>query len=147
MKYYKNTENEVYAFEDSDGLPRFEGDEDYYRIPDTLTPISQEEADILRQPPLPTPDELETAFSALVTARLNAFAAEKQYDDITSARLAALSGEFQADGQAAQVAYDVTWTAAIALMPDVRSGEITVEQAVEQLPVLTCRADASKKNL
>jgi hypothetical protein len=83
-----------------------------------------------------TPEELEAAFSALVTARLNAFAALKQYDDITSARLAALSSEFTADGQAAQAAYDATWTAAIALMPQVRNGELTPEQAVEQLPAL-----------
>jgi hypothetical protein len=82
-------------------------------------------------------DEREARFSAAVTARLNAFAAEKQYDDIASARLAALSTEFAADGQAAQAAYDQTWTAAIALMPQVRSGALSVEQALAQLPGLS----------
>jgi hypothetical protein len=68
---------------------------------------------------------------------LNAFARERQYDDISSARLAALSAEYASDGAVAQSAYDQTWTAAIALMPQVRSGALTVEQAVEQLPALT----------
>jgi hypothetical protein len=87
-------------------------------------------------PPPPTPDELEARFSGMVTGHLNDFARQRQYDDITSARLAALSGEFAADGQAAQAAYDQTWTAAIALAPKVRSGELTPEQAIEQLPAL-----------
>ena len=87
-------------------------------------------------PPPPTPDELEARFSVLVTARLNAFAAEKQYDDITSARLAALSDDFSADGEVAKAAYDATWTAAIALVPGVRNGELTPDEAVEQLPAL-----------
>jgi hypothetical protein len=86
--------------------------------------------------PAPTPDELEARFSGLVTARLNTFAAEKQYDDIASARLAALSADFAEDGKTAQAAYDSTWTAAIALMEQVRSGELTPEQAVDQLPQL-----------
>ena len=100
MKYYKDDENTVYAYDDTDGEPRFPGDEDYYRIPDTLTPITEAEADALRQPPPLTSDQLEGAFSALVTARLDDFAREKQYDDIASARLAALSIEYTADGQA-----------------------------------------------
>jgi hypothetical protein len=82
------------------------------------------------------PEEREVAFNAAVTARLNVFAAERQYDDITSARLAALSGEFTTDGAIAQAAYDTTWAAAIALMEQVKSGELTVEQALEQLPAL-----------
>jgi hypothetical protein len=81
-------------------------------------------------------DAREAVFSALVTARLNDFAKQKQYDDIASARLAALSSDFSADGQAAQAAYDATWTAAIALMGQVRAGTLTPEQAVEQLPAL-----------
>jgi hypothetical protein len=85
---------------------------------------------------LSAPDDLEAAFSAAVTARLDSFAALKQYDSITSARLAALSEDFAADGQIAKAAYDSTWTAAIALMPDVRAGTLSVEQALEQLPAL-----------
>jgi hypothetical protein len=92
-------------------------------------------------PPPPSEAELrarrEMEFNGAVTARLNAFAAEKQYDDISAARLAALSSEYAADGQTAQAAYDMTWAAAIAMWEDVASGEITVEQAVERLPALT----------
>jgi hypothetical protein len=88
-----------------------------------------------------SPDELEAGFSGLVTARLDAFAAQRQYDNITSARLAALSSDFTADGQTAQAAYDATWTAAIALMPDVRAGTKTPEQAVEELPALAWPGD------
>jgi hypothetical protein len=54
---------------------------------------------------------------------------------------AALSAEYAADGQAANAAYDQTWTAAIALVPQARSGELTPEQAVERLPVLAWPGD------
>ena len=91
-------------------------------------------------PPL-SADELEAQFSAAVTARLDAFALERQYDDIASARLAVLSSEYAADGQAANAAYDATWTAAITLVPQVRSGDLTPEQAVEQLPALAWPGD------
>jgi hypothetical protein len=67
-------------------------------------------------------------------ARLNAFALKRQYGDIASARPAALSTEYAADGQAANAAYDATRTAAIALAPDVRAGTLTPEQALAQLP-------------
>lgn len=100
-------------------------------------PLPKGWSDTPPPPPPPTPDELEAQFSTLVTTRLNAFAAQRQYDDISSARLAALSAEFASDGQIAQAAYDNTWTAAIPLMSQVRSGELTPVQAVEQLPALT----------
>jgi hypothetical protein len=93
---------------------------------------------LLEQPaaPPPTPDVLEAQFNAAVTARLNSFAAERQYDDITSARLASLSTAFKADGEIAEAAYDSTWTAAIALMSQVRDGSLSVDDAVGQLPAL-----------
>ncbi|MDR1396989.1 MAG: hypothetical protein LBJ14_04595 [Desulfarculales bacterium] len=83
------------------------------------------------------PEELSAAFTAAINVRLNAFAALRQYDDITSARLAALSADFAEDGHTAQVAYDTTWTAAIAIWEQVTSGDLTVEQALEHLPALT----------
>ena len=86
-------------------------------------------------------DQLEAAFAALVTARLDTFAQSKNYDTMDKARLAALSTEYAADGQAANAAYDATWTAAIALVPDVRSGELTPEQALEELPELAWPGD------
>jgi hypothetical protein len=58
--------------EDSDGLPRYEGDEDYYRIPEHLTPITEEEADALRRPPPLTAEELAAAARAKRDALLAA---------------------------------------------------------------------------
>jgi tRNA A37 threonylcarbamoyltransferase TsaD len=127
MKYYKDAENNVYAYES-------DGSQDAYIKPG-LTSITEEEADALRFPP-PTPNQMEQTFSALVTDRLNAFAAKRQYDNIASARLAGLSSEYAVDGQTANASYASIWTAAIALVPQVRSRELTPEQAVERLPAL-----------
>jgi hypothetical protein len=106
----------------------------------TMTEIGPLPAGAVLVRPEPTEAELramrEAEFNAAILSRLNAFAAEKQYDDINAARLAALSSEYAADGHAAQTAYDATWSAAIAIWEQVASGEITVEQAVEQLPAL-----------
>jgi hypothetical protein len=114
----------------------------------TVHAYAQEHPDAVEDepvPPPPTEDELRAAreaeFNVAISARLNEFAKEKQYDDISAARLAALSVEYAADGQAAQAAYDQTWTAAIAMWEDVVSGAIAVEQALEQLPALTWPAD------
>jgi hypothetical protein len=81
-------------------------------------------------------DEREAAFSALIEARMDAFALEKDYGTMDTARLAALSMEYAADGPIANAAYDTTWAAAIALIPKVRAGELTPEEAVAQLPAL-----------
>jgi hypothetical protein len=95
-------------------------------------------------PPPPTEDELRAAreaeFNRAITLILNEFAAERQYDNINAARLAALSAEYAADGQTAQAAYDAAWAAAIAMWEQVVGGAITVEQAAAelvQLPALT----------
>jgi hypothetical protein len=92
-------------------------------------------------PPPPTEAELRTRreaeFNVAITARLDAFAAKKKYVSISAAQLAALSSEYTSDGQAAQVAYDATWTAAIAIWEDVASGAVSVEAAVAQLPALS----------
>jgi hypothetical protein len=91
---------------------------------------------ILAAPTL-DPDQREAAFSVAVTARLDAFATGKQYDSITTARMATLSEDFSEDGRIANAAYDATWTAAIALIPQVRDGTLTPTAAAEQLPTLT----------
>jgi hypothetical protein len=133
MKYYKDSQNTVYAFDDADGLPRFPGDTDYYRIPDNLTAITEAEADALRNPPL-TPDQLEQRFKGAVTARLNAYITARGWDTLD--RVLAQAGEFAADREIAQAAYDAQWSAAFALLPQVRAGEVSVEDALEQLPAL-----------
>jgi hypothetical protein len=94
------------------------------------------------KPPI-TPEELSAQFTAAINVRLNAFAALRQYDDITSARLAALSADFSEDGHVAQVAYDATWTAAIAIWKQVTSGDLTINEALAQLPALVWPGEAS----
>jgi hypothetical protein len=133
MKYYKDSENTVYAFDDTDGLPRYPGDDGYYRIPDTLTPITEAEADALRFPP-PTSDQLEQRFKGAVSARISEFVAARGWDTLD--RVLAQAGEFAGDREIAQAAYDAQWSAAFALLADVRSGEVSVEDALEQLPAL-----------
>jgi hypothetical protein len=83
-----------------------------------------------------TPEELGAAFSAAINARLDEFAALKDYDNMDKARLAAAGGAFAADGAAAQKAYDDTWAAAIALWPQVTEGELSINEALAQLPPL-----------
>ena len=53
---------------------------------------------------------------------------------MNKARLAALSSEYAADGRIANAAYDATWTAALALIPSVRDGTLSSEEAASQLP-------------
>jgi hypothetical protein len=86
------------------------------------------------EPPA-SPDELEARFVGMVAARLDAFVKERGWDSLD--RVLAQTGEFTADRAVAQAAYDATWNAAFALLPQVRSGEIGVEQAAAQLPELT----------
>lgn len=49
-------------------------------------------------------------------------------------RLAALSVEYAEDGRIANAAYDSTWRAALALIPSVRDGTLTPDEAIERLP-------------
>jgi hypothetical protein len=90
-------------------------------------------------PPEPTPDEREAEFKSAVQQRLNAFAGEKDYNLGIAAAIAVSkdSSKYAADCAIMQAAYDHSWEAAYNLLPNVRSGEFTIEQALAQLPVLT----------
>jgi hypothetical protein len=48
----------------------------------------------------------------------------------------AQAGEFAGDREIAQAAYDAQWSAAFCLLAQVRAGEVSVEDALEQLPAL-----------
>jgi hypothetical protein len=87
-------------------------------------------------PVVPTPDQLEEDFKQRIDQRLEAFAKEKGYDTMDKARLAALSVDFSDDGRVANTVYGVTWTTAIALIPEVREGTLSIPDAVDQLPSL-----------
>jgi hypothetical protein len=84
--------------------------------------------------PAKTPDELEAAFSATVTARIDEFVKARGWDNLD--RVLAQTGEFAADKTVAQTAYDAQWAAAFTLLTDVRSGELSVDAAVAELPAL-----------
>jgi hypothetical protein len=108
------------------------------RYTDKLGPLP--EGALLEKPaaPPPTPKELEEKFDQATGERLDAFAALKEYTKGIAAAIAVTGGsaDFQADHAVLQNAYDATWTKYIELVPKVRSGELTVEQAVAQLPAL-----------
>lgn len=63
MKYYKDENNQVWAFE-------ADGSQDAY-IPLHLTPITIEEADELRKPPPLTPEQLQEQINFEARAYLN----------------------------------------------------------------------------
>jgi hypothetical protein len=77
---------------------------------------------------------LESTFLYHVNWHLEAFARKRGYDSMDTARLAALSAEYAEDGRIANAAYDSTWRAALALIPSVRDGTLTPDEAIEQLP-------------
>ena len=63
MKYYKDENNQVYAYE-------ADGSQDAY-IPSNLIPITIEEADELRKPPPLTPEQLQEQINFEARAYLN----------------------------------------------------------------------------
>lgn len=77
-------------------------------------------------------------FTAAVNARLDQFAREKGYDDMSKARLAALGSEFAADGAVANAAYDATWAAALPLFGTLGNRPLAdeVDIALDELPEL-----------
>lgn len=95
-------------------------------------------------PPLaPTPDQLRSQFDTAVTARLDTFARtpyaedEQPFDSMDKARLASLTTDYKQWGDIANRLYDQTWKAAEALVPDVMSGALTIEAALDKLPALS----------
>jgi hypothetical protein len=84
--------------------------------------------------PAKTPDELEAEFKSAVTDRINEFVTARKWDTLD--RVLSQTGDFAADKAVAQAAYDAQWAAAFTLLPDVRSGDLSVDAAVAQLPAL-----------
>ncbi len=83
---------------------------------------------------LASPDELVKQFEEAVAQGLDAFARERQYDNMDKARLAALTVDFKADGDYANQLYDRVWSAAFALEEQIRTGTITINDALAALP-------------
>ncbi len=110
MQYYKDENNQVWAYEDGDA-----------NVKSGLTTITKAEADELLAPRR-TLEDLVNMFNAAITVRLNAFAALKQYDSMQNAMLMKDSTAFKSDGEIAYDAYDSTWQAALALLPQILDG-------------------------
>ncbi len=89
---------------------------------------------------LAAPDDRVKQFEAAVTQRLDAFARERQYDNMDKARLASLTADFKADGDCANQLYDQVWGAAFALEDQIRAGSLSVDDALAQLPAMTWSA-------
>ena len=106
---------------------------DAHKMAPEDTELTAEEYNAIKNPP-PTPDEREAAFSAAVTERLTAFVQAGGWDTLD--RVLAQCGAFAEDAATVQAAYDATWAAALALMSAIRTGELTVEDALGQLPAL-----------
>jgi len=85
-------------------------------------------------PPPPTPEELVAAFEGAVSACLGEFVQKRGWDSLD--RVLAQTGDFKADAEIAQQAYDATWQAAFILIPAVEDGTYTPEQAMLHLPPL-----------
>lgn len=93
------------------------------------------------EPPEPTPEENVEKFNQEINARLQAFAQEHDWDTIDNALVQ--SGTFINDAKTAQAAYDLIWNTAIALTPQILDGSLSLEDAINQLPVLIWDDDAT----
>lgn len=96
---------------------------------------------VLVDPPAPTPQQIEAAFTAVIQERLDSFAREKGYDSILSACTYATSSvpKFAAEGKAAADARDATWATAARVLGEVKAGTRaipTTEELFAALPVL-----------
>jgi len=91
----------------------------------------------LPEPYVPTPEELVRNFNFLIMNYLNKFAQTKQYDTIQNAMLMnSPDSTWEQDGKDAYAAYDLVWTEAIKLMPQIEDGTITPDEAMQSLPTL-----------
>jgi hypothetical protein len=104
-------------------------------LPDWLTTAAPE-------PPPPTAEEIQAAFTAQIQQRLDGFAATRNYDGILSASTYATSAveKFRAEGQYCVEARDATWAAAYAILDDVLAGgrpmPASIADIEADLPVL-----------
>lgn len=132
MLYYKNPIGEVFAYET-------EADRQQYGAPE-LVAMTAAELEVHLNPPL-TPEQVQSAFTAAIQQRLDAFAQTRGYDGILSACTYATSTvpKFQAEGQACVDARDATWSAGYAILAAVQAGERpmpTMAEVMAELPAL-----------
>lgn len=124
MKYYKDDQNNVYAYE-------VDGSQDAYIKPG-LTPITDAELAILRQPSLP---EAKAALTAVVQSHLDTTARTRNYDGILSlcSYAASVHPKFGPEGLAGVAWRDAVWAACYAILADVQAGQRAVPTEAELL--------------
>lgn len=133
MKLFKDAAGVVYAFE-------ADGSQDDY-IGENLSPITQAEADVLRNPPL-TAEQQAAACVAAIQTELDVQAQAKGYDNIVSAcsyAAQASGAPFQAEGAAFLAWRSAVWQQAYAKQALVKAGTATMPtpaEAVAAMPAL-----------
>lgn len=127
MKYYKNKDNSIYAY-DNDVNAEFLKDAVEKH---GLTPLSESEINELNTPKELTPQEkleqLKAEFIKTIDGILNKVAQSKGYDDIISARsYAGYDNPFRAESEAFGKWSADVWQWAYALQDKVVKGEVDV---------------------
>jgi hypothetical protein len=132
-KYFKDEKNRIFAYAAG-------GSQDNYIKPDLMA-ITEAEADELRKPPPPTPEEIMKQVVDAIQAHLDAFAQTRDYDGILSAASYANSiiPQFALEGQYALEARDLTWGKAREILVEFERGQRsipTIEDVMAELPEL-----------
>ena len=130
MKHYKDGSNNIYAYES-------DGSQDAFIKPG-LTPITNIELTVLRQPSLP---EAKAALTAVVQSHIDATARTSNYDGILSlcSYAASTHPKFGPEGLAGVAWRDAVWAACYAILADVQAGQRAVPTEAEllaELPVM-----------
>lgn len=124
MKYYKDNQNNVYAYE-------LDGSQDHL-IGDKVAMIP-EEVEIHLNPPK-TPEQVKAEIAGTIQAMLDNKAKELRYDNMMSVRsYAGYENPFQAEAQALAVWCATVWQKAGEL--EALGKVMTVEEVLAQLPV------------
>lgn len=134
MRYYKNPEATVYAYET-------EAERNQWGAPDLIEMTPAEIAAHLNPSP-PTLQEMLAQYTIAIQQRLDDFARTRHYDGILSACTYATSThpQFASEGQRCVGLRDATWAAGYAILADVEAGNRpipSVEQVMAELPELT----------
>lgn len=133
MKYYKDANNEVYAFED-------DGSQDAF-IPENLVKITEKQANSLRNPP-ETNEQIIARLEKAVDSYLDGEAKSLHYESIKTivSYRDDHNPKFKAEGVAGYKLRSAVYTSSIQLIEDVTKGlkEVPTEsELISSLPKIT----------
>lgn len=138
MKYYKNKDNEIYAYEEivKDELIG-------QKVKELgLTPLTQKELDELNKPKEPSLDEIKADFLRQIDAILDNEARAHGYDDIkTAVSYAAMPNEFYEEGKAFFEWRSIVYKYCYGILEKVQRGELeitpeNIERTIDEMPKL-----------